>query len=167
MKIIGIDPGLDGACAIVESGKVTDIYDINTYEISVGVAGSGEKRRKRRRIDGAGLIRFLKKNTDADFVILEEVGARPGMHAVATFTFGRTLGIIETAVAAAGISIHYVPSQVWKRELRVTPDKDSSRMRASELYPDAWEWWERKKDHNRAEAALIAYYGDQRYGRVD
>lgn len=167
MKIIGIDPGLDGACAIVESGKVTDIYDIPTFEVSVGVAGSGGKRKRRRRIDSAGLIRFLQKHTDTDFVILEEVNARPGMHVVAMFTFGRTLGIIETAVMAAGIPMHYVPPHVWKKELRVTPDKDSSRMRAGDMFPEAWEWWERKKDHNRAEAALIAYYGGQKYGRSD
>ena len=41
----------------------------------------------------------------------------------------------------------------------VTKDKDSSRARALELWPERAELFKRKKDADRAEAALLAEWG--------
>jgi crossover junction endodeoxyribonuclease RuvC len=40
--------------------------------------------------------------------------------------------------------------------MRVTADKDTARTRAIELWPSHAQLFARKKDHGRAEAALIA-----------
>jgi crossover junction endodeoxyribonuclease RuvC len=50
------------------------------------------------------------------------------------------------------------PAQ-WKRAMHLTSDKEQSRARALETFPVCAHHFARKKDHGRAEAALIALYG--------
>jgi len=62
---------------------------------------------------------------------------------------------------AAGIGLEYrdvIPAK-WKKQMGlINKDKDMSRMKALQLWPDRAEWLRYKKHHNRAEAALIAQY---------
>jgi crossover junction endodeoxyribonuclease RuvC len=49
---------------------------------------------------------------------------------------------------------------MWKRALRLRgKDKEGARQYALQLFPHAHALLKRKKDHQRAEAALIAYVG--------
>lgn len=163
-KIIGIDPGLDGAVCILEGGKVVAVHDIPTFELTVGSA-YGANSKKKRKVDVQGLFRILAGVQDVDFVICEQVWAMPKQGVSSAFTFGKTAGAIEACIALAMLPMHNVAPQVWKKELRLTNDKDDCRRRASDLFPEAYGHWERKKDHNRAESALIAHYGALRYGQ--
>jgi crossover junction endodeoxyribonuclease RuvC len=164
-KIIGVDPGLDGAVCVLEGGKVVEVYDIPTFEITVGNSqGNGGAAKKRRKIDVQGLFRLFAKHSDADFVLIEQVWAMPKQGVSSSFTFGKTLGSIEACIALSTLPMHSVAPQVWKKELRVTNDKDGARSRAADLFPEAYDFFSRKKDHNRAEAALIAHYGRLKYG---
>lgn len=161
-KVIGIDPGLDGAVCILEAGKVVDVHDVPTFELTM--SGYNRPDKKKRKVDVQGLFRLLARQKGIDFVIMEQVWAMPKQGVASAFTFGKTAGGIEACVALAMLPMHLVAPQVWKRELRVTNDKDDARRRASDLFPEAYGYWERKKDHNRAEAALIAHYGALKYG---
>ena len=49
--------------------------------------------------------------------------------------------------------------RIWKKDLGCTADKDQSRMRASELMPNASHLWRQKNQDGIAEASLIAYWG--------
>ena len=53
MKIIGIDPGLSGAIAILENNKVLNIFDIPVMS---------EGKKNKRQLNSALLVNLLKEN---------------------------------------------------------------------------------------------------------
>ena len=164
-KIIGVDPGLDGAVCVLIDGKVAEVHDIPTFEITVGKSYShGAASKKRRKVDVLGLFRIFAAHPDTAFVLIEQVWAMPKQGVMSAFTFGKTAGSIEACIGLSTLPMHTVSPLAWKKELRVTNDKDGARSRAIELFPEGYEWFSRKKDHNRAEAALIAHYGRMKYG---
>ena len=94
--------------------------------------------------------------------IIEQGGVRPMNGKVGAAAFWLGLGAVRGVLAANFIPIEITTPAAWKRALKVTGDKDASRARASAIFP-AWAGlWSRKKDHGRAEAALIALYGANR-----
>lgn len=152
--IIGIDPGLTGAVAILE-GQSLRVQDIPT--------APGPKGRSvlLHRV----LFDLLDLPPAAAFV--ELVSARPGQGVTSMFRFGETLGAIHMALAARGHALHQVTPAVWKRHFGITKDKGSSRALAAQRWPDAAAQFARVKDDGRAEAALIAQYGaDALSGRL-
>jgi crossover junction endodeoxyribonuclease RuvC len=62
-------------------------------------------------------------------------------------------------IGAAAIPLHLVTPAKWKGHLRLSSDKEQARALALRLFPACSEHFKRKKDHGRAEAALIARYG--------
>ena len=73
------------------------------------------------------------------------------------FLYGRSVGAIETVVALSKVPLTLVEPAVWKRKLRLPgKDKEAARQRALQLFPRQHALLARKKDHGRAEAALIA-----------
>jgi len=163
--ILGIDPGLDGAVALLAGDALLEVWDIPTFEITLtGSVGSGGAAKKRRRLDTRSLYDWLVRARErgAAGAVLEEVHASPQMGVSSAFTFGRTVGEISACVRCAGIPLDFVSPNKWKKDLRVPSDKDAARMRATDLLPDSAGQWARKKDHNRAEAALIAWWAKER-----
>lgn len=61
---------------------------------------------------------------------------------------------------AAGLHIpyHEVPAAKWKRDLKLSDDKNKSRQMAIQLWPAKAHLFRYVKDHNKAEAALIAQH---------
>ena len=53
MKIIGIDPGLSGAIAVLENNKVLNIFDIPVMS---------EGKKNKRQLNSALLVNLLKEN---------------------------------------------------------------------------------------------------------
>ena len=53
MKIIGIDPGLSGAIAILEDKKVLNIFDMPVM---------AEGKKNKRQLNSAQLVNIIKKN---------------------------------------------------------------------------------------------------------
>ena len=53
MKIIGIDPGLSGAIAILENNKVLNIFDMPVMS---------EGKKNKRQLNSALLVSLLKEN---------------------------------------------------------------------------------------------------------
>ena len=82
----------------------------------------------------------------------------PKQGVASSFTFGRTLGVAETAAAALGAPVLYLPPATWKKAMGLTSDKEASRALATSLFPLDAAQWSRKKDDGRAEAALLAHY---------
>ncbi len=153
--IIGIDPGITGAFAVLEAETLNllDVQDLPTLT-----------QNKKQKINGVRLTNQLLqwKNTDHSVAMcyLENVHAMPKQGVTSMFNMGRNLGVIEGVIGALSLPITHVPPVVWKRRARlIKKEKDESRTRAIELYPEAP--LARKKDHNRAEAILIARFGGQ------
>ena len=147
--IIGIDPGLSGALALLTDDGL-EIFDMPTLQ-------DGTKR----RVDHAQLAVILDVWAKHQGIrcIIEKVASMPGNGHAGAFTFGRAAGVVIGAVAANFIPIVEVTPQVWKRVTKTPTDKDGARLRASELMPRQSHQWPLKKHDGRAEAAIIAYYG--------
>jgi len=81
----------------------------------------------------------------------------PKQNVASTFKYARAVGSLETVVACSDIPYSIIEPAVWKK-LHHLPgkDKEAARQRALQLFPAAHALFARKKDHQRAEAALIA-----------
>ena len=105
-------------------------------------------------------LEFIRTHRDgrAACAWIEYVAPMPKLGVIAAAGMGRTHGAILAALQVAGIPFTMVSPQSWKRRLNVSSAKDSTLGLARVKFPGA-DHFDRKKDHNRAEAALIAYYG--------
>lgn len=155
MRILGIDPGLSGAVGWHDDDDGTfGAFDIPTM---------GEKTS--RRVDGRGLLSRLQAQKIGtpmrwDFAYFELVHALPKQGVSSTFRFGEATGTITGVLAAWDVPIIRVTPQVWKKHYGLQgQQKEQSRAFAIQLFPKAADLLERKKDHQRAEALLIAAYG--------
>ncbi len=149
--ILGIDVGATGALSFYD-GYDLIIHDIPTFQ-----------RNKTTRIDNHALATILKSQT-INHAWIEQVNAF-GMGVSSAYNFGWNCGCIEAVLSALNIPFSYVTPMVWKKELEVPKDKNSTknknlaRMRATQMMPQYAHNWDKAKDHNRAESALIALYG--------
>jgi crossover junction endodeoxyribonuclease RuvC len=81
----------------------------------------------------------------------------PGQGVRSMFTCGLGLGVWLGVLAALKLPYTRVRSSVWKRALGLGKDKEQARLKAMQLFPTAS--LRHKKDHGRAEALLLAWYG--------
>ena len=153
MRIIGIDPGLSGAIAILENNKVLNIFDIP-------VMSEGKKNKK--QLNSALLVSLLKENINNKeevAVVVEQVNAMPGQGVTSMFNFGQTFGAIKGICAALDLPIFFVRPSKWKKYFElINSSKDSSRTKAIEMYPKLSNHLAKKKDVNKSDAILIARF---------
>ncbi|MDQ6701985.1 MAG: hypothetical protein M3Z96_02180 [Pseudomonadota bacterium] len=154
--ILGIDIGVQGAVAIVDqSGGLVEIHDMPVLQD--GPAG--------RRAVNAPLLAAIIFKSHADHAFVEHVSARPGEGAVGAFSFGRSRGVIEGVLAAAGVPCQFLTPASWKRSVGLTlASKDAARSEAIRRWPNHAMLFARVKDDGRAESALIAVAGFIQYG---
>jgi crossover junction endodeoxyribonuclease RuvC len=153
MIVAGIDPGIHGGLAIVvvENGAAPRLVEA----IDVPVVGTNAKE----RVDVIAIRAWFSKH-DVQHAFIERAQALPKQGSSSGFKYGRAVGAIEAAIALSGIPVTIVDPSVWKRFWGLPgKDKESSRQKALQLFPAAHAALERKKDHGRAEATLIALYG--------
>jgi len=155
--IIGVDPGLDGAiCRLGRDGNVW-IADMPTFRLKRGKA-------QRRELDLVGLCNILRSSIedhDGARAFVELAQAMPRQGTASMFSFGRSYGATLGILAALQIPVSIVSPAKWKRSLGVPAGKDAARARASALMPQAAHQWPLKKHDGRAEATLIALYGQR------
>lgn len=158
--ILGIDPGLDGAIAVLtEAGELVEIHDMPT--LLDGAKG--------RRAVNPALLASIVYSTHASRAYCELIGPRPTDGTTAAFGFGRSRGIVEGVLAAAGVPLEMIAPTVWKRAANITPgreNKDSARSVAISRWPSHAAIFARKCDCDRAEAALIGLAGIERARRI-
>ncbi|QEE39832.1 MULTISPECIES: hypothetical protein [unclassified Methylobacterium] len=78
------------------------------------------------------------------------------------FNFGMNAGVPRSVLQVLGIPFTYVDPTDWKKATGVTADKATSLAAARSLWPaHAATTFKRVKDNDRAEAALIARYGQR------
>ena len=145
--IIGIDPGISGALAVLDAGGALMAYTaMPTYQPA-----------KATRVNPAALSAFLEPYRHGH-AILEQVGAMPGQGVASMFSFGHAAGIVEGVLAALGISYELVVPQEWKKAYKLNgKPKDAARALAQRYYPSAP--LARKKDSGLADALLLARFG--------
>ena len=158
MKIIGIDPGLSGAIAILENKKVLKIFDMPVMS---------EGKKNKRQLNSAQLVNIVKENINNNeeiAVVVEQVNAMPGQGVTSMFNFGQTFGAIKGVCAALSLPIYFVRPSKWKKHFElINSSKDASRTKVIEMYPYLSNQLSKKKDVNKSDAILIArFYSDTR-----
>lgn len=160
MIVIGIDPGLTGAVAVMDHNGVRAVADLPVMQ----VPGSSKDAMVQKKIDAYGLCQLLLKHCPAGegkpMVIIEQVHARSGAGTVQSQgSLMRSLGAIESVLECLRIPVRYVAPQTWKKRFGLKSEKAQSLETARRLHPEAAADLKRAKDHNRAEAVLLAHYG--------
>jgi crossover junction endodeoxyribonuclease RuvC len=151
--IIGIDPGNNGAVAIVDAkGGLIEVWPMPTLEVKVGKA-------TKTRISPELLSEELRNLDDVRAAYIEAVASSPQMGVSSAFAFGEGFGIVKGVLAALQIPVVLVPPAKWKRDMSLNASKDGSRAKAIAKWPQHAAEFKRVKDDGKAEAALIAEWG--------
>jgi crossover junction endodeoxyribonuclease RuvC len=146
---VGIDGGVrGGAAAICDDNGAVRLLDA----IDIPTTGTGAKE----RVDALALQQWLRQHAPVHAYI-ERAQSMPRQGSSSGFKYGRAVGAIE---ACCEIPLTIIEPTAWKTFHHLHgKDKEGSRQRALQLFPAAHELFARKRDHGRAEAALIALYG--------
>ena len=159
MKIIGIDPGLTGAIAVLNNNKIEEIFDMPVM---------AEGKKNKRQLNSAQLVKLLQniiKGNEDIIVVVEQVNAMPGQGVTSMFNFGQTFGAIKGICAALQLPIFFVRPAKWKKHFElINSSKDASRTKTIEMYPQFSDKLSKKKDVNKSNAILIArFYSETRF----
>lgn len=152
MRVLGVDPGLSGGLAVVGSAPGSKPYLVDASDVPT----TGENAK--RRVDVGAVIEWIRRH-NPDHAVIERAQAMPDQGASSGFIYGRAVGALEACVIGSGIALTFIESTAWKKaHALIKRGKEDSRQRALQLFPMA-PYFTRKMDHNRAEAALMAWYG--------
>lgn len=119
IKYIGIDPGRQGAIAIIYGNELLDYT-------TMMVGG--------KDLNLSAIAKWLRENTHslshifspASEVVacIENVHAMPGQGVTSMFSFGFVTGAIHGILATLEIPYHLVTPQAWKKEILAGTAKD-------------------------------------------
>ena len=164
MLIIGIDPGISGAICFFENGKIIEIIDMPSMT-------DGKKNKK--QVNGAQIFneiseRIINIPKNEINVVLEQVSAMPGQGVTSMFNFGQSYGVIKGICAAMRLPLHFVRPTKWKKYFNLlNSEKQASRTKAIEIFPEISDKLSKKKDINKADAILIASFFNNTYKLED
>lgn len=185
---VGIDPGIDGAFAVLWPNNTIFILDMPTKLANPG----GTRRRKvsktKQKIGGPKtctikdnrreyrenlILKFLRSfrklpdHIEVRFLI-EKQQARQTDGAYNGYRVGLGMGYLLMAITAVGLKgrCELVPPAEWKKDLKLVADnskelKEKSIKLALKLWPGIP--LTKAKHHDRAEAALLAGYCRRRH----
>lgn len=169
MRILGIDPGINGACALYCSDSTVPSVPNGIFDIPT--IGDGPQR----EIDYAGL-RNLIFALQPDCAVIEIVNAfmptREGENGpekvqwggTSLFRFGGSYFSIHAVVACLDLPRHRVSSAAWKGHFGLKGKKkgsgidDGARQVVLRRFPSLQPFLTKKGDQHRAEAFLIALW---------
>ena len=155
MLIIGIDPGINGAICFFENEEVKDVIDMPTM---------AEGKKNKRQVNGRQIFNEISsriKNQDLQNinVVVEQVSAMPGQGVTSMFNFGQSFGVIKGICSAMQLPLFFVRPAKWKKHFElINSQKDASRTKAIEMFPNISSILSKKKDLNKADAILIASF---------
>lgn len=150
--ILGCDPGINGALALIDTEAWT--IALADMPLESGVKG-------KNMVSARGLLDLVTAG-DPDHAFLEDVKASPQMGVTSAFSFGDGFGCTRTALLSRGAMVNLVRPQVWKTATRTPKDKKQATTRAAQLFPGAHAQFFGPRGgvmDGRAEAALLAFYG--------
>jgi len=176
MKLISIDPGINGAIFIKDDkNNISKIYNMPTYK----------DKNDKNNFCIEEIVKIIEEHKDANILVLEDVHCVMGNGAVSMFNFGRGKGILEGIAFSFKLKVIYVSPQIWKKnwEELMAPkidkeqkskytkkelqkiksqnkanSKTKARELAGKLEPDLIDKFKKVKDDGPAEAVLIAHY---------
>lgn len=156
MRVAGIDPGLGGGIALIDSGHSGLSRDVKVTDLPIS------RDKTLSWTDGLLLAEQFRIYAPERLVV-ERVSAHPGQGVTSCFHFGMTYGSILSVAESMHIPLHFVTPVVWKKHFMLPggKDKKASLQYARSKFPDAN--LSLAKHHNRAEALLIALWYCEKY----
>lgn len=157
---VGIDPGATGAIAFLHpiDLRKSIAVDIPTVRIATSRKTASGNPSYRTQTDLGALWDIFAACKDIWhklFVVIEHQQPIPTDTALTGFTVGKNFGMWPLFLYSHGIVHDTIRPVKWKKSQGlIKQDKEAARLRAQKLFPNAS--LNRKKDHNRAEALLIA-----------
>lgn len=143
---VGIDPGQSGAVALVPDGELPQVEE-----------WPGDPSA------ATDLLRGWVLEYDIQLVALESVHAMPKQGVASTFKFGVNFGVWQGILSALGLPYLMPRPTEWQKGLVRKSDGPDPKARslavARRLFPDVD--LQRKKDHGRADALLLAWFAQQ------
>jgi crossover junction endodeoxyribonuclease RuvC len=151
--VVGIDPGLDGAVAVLVDGRLDLVNDTPVIKVL-------SRRQYDVREMWAKLFNITLRQEGRVYAGIERQRPMPQQGVTSTFNIGHGYGLWTGLVTAFGWPYEIVEASRWKSALLdgMPKEKGSSVIVAKRLFPDSEKILGRKKDHNRADAILIAEY---------
>lgn len=166
MNVLGIDPGLGGAVALLRSDGTIRVWDVPTIQVTRGkVKGKDRIVRELNEDDFASIIDFALDYVDS--VWIEKVASMADQGVASQFAFGQVYGAMRMAIAYAGHKYNLVTPQKWKLAMGCGASKDSSLYQCLKRFPGYDHLWIGSRGgtlDGRCEAALIAAYGSTQKG---
>lgn len=146
MRILAIDPGLTGAMALLDEDGAW-VMDLPVEETERG-----------KNVDILQLISEINL-ANPDVLVIEDVWVRPTDGRASAAKFIRAATLCDAAAMVVAVPTCHIRPQVWKKHHGlIKAEKDDSRLLAIRHFPLLQNDLARKKDHNRAEALLIAQW---------
>jgi crossover junction endodeoxyribonuclease RuvC len=137
---IGIDPGKTGAAALLMENGMVEVWDFDGVPLA-----------------GRTIVRW-HDSFDIEWAALEKVHSMPRQGVISTFAFGANWGAWQGILSTAGVSYCMVTPQEWQKTMVRRRDGETPKERAlaaaRRMFPG--HLLKRKKDHNRADALLLA-----------
>lgn len=156
MIVIGCDPGLTGALAFLDHhGTLIALHDIPT----MANPDASPKATIKREVDVCALHELIRSRVPACesvLCVMEHVSVMGGKGSQAIVSLAATKASIMAVLRLLRLDAKRVTPQAWKRFYGLDSDKARCLHAARTLYPEAS--LARAKDHNRAEALLIARF---------
>jgi hypothetical protein len=140
---IGIDPGKRGAAALWDTRGEIKIHDFVSFQIAVDK------------------LRDWTFSHEIDLVALEVPQFHPKDGKISIRELNRNLGVWEGALLAFDLPYIPVSSSAWKRIIPPMTIKNPKRKAIAycrQMFPGCESLISKAKDHDRAEAILLAYY---------
>lgn len=157
MIVIGIDPGISGALAVVDGER----HLLGVWDTPATDAG----RRQYLDREMVSLLLEASQLGACRGVFVEAQGPRPKQGCKASYGTGLGFGLWRGIIAATGLPLYVVSPQTWQRSAYsgVTGEgKERSFIAAQRLFPDIELTKPKSRKltlDGRADAALIAVYG--------
>jgi crossover junction endodeoxyribonuclease RuvC len=154
MRIVGVDVGLRGglACIQIEDGAAPLLVDC----IDIPVAGVGAKE----RVDPIAIRNWFEMHQPLTHAYVERAQSYPKQGVSSAFKYGAAYGVILATVALCNIPLSLIAPVMWKKYFHLRGgDKESARQKTLELFPAGHALLARRRDHQRAEAILVAVFG--------
>ena len=120
------------------------------------------EKKNKKQVNGSQITNIIKEEINKKkeiIVVVEHVNAMPGQGVTSMFNFGQSFGVLKGICAALSLPIYFVRPTKWKKYFNlIKTNKDASRTKVIQIYPEISGKISRKKDSNKADAILIARY---------
>lgn len=154
---IGVDPGSPVTLAFVNGkGSLIAYSGENNQAAKIGKYMTNVPELFAATVEG--WVSYAATKNGSVIMAIENVGPMPGEGIASAARFAGSVWMARTAAVCFKVPYVMVAPTTWKKHFGLSSDKEGSRAKACQLWPKYVSRFRNKKDHNYAEAALIAKY---------